>query len=230
LLTGFPALRIKGPYFMLLSFAWPTIAIGVTDFFPTYTGAESGIRLPGLFPFLSYSMRYTGYYFLSLTILAVVAVAAYHITHRSRIGMAFISILDDPTAAAACGVNVTKYKLMANVMSGFIATLCGCLLGHFNGNAFPSLFGMSYTFLPINYVVIGGIGTIFGAILGAYILTIIDLIVLSNLPQQYAPAKVILYSIIVIVVLWKWQGGLAKYIGKLVARLGRKGKEKASKG
>jgi branched-chain amino acid transport system permease protein len=220
-LTGFPSLRLSGLYFMFVSFAWPSIATGLVYYFSSYTGADSGLRIPGLFPFLSYSLRYTAQYLVTLLTLVISALVVYQVTHRSRIGLAFVSILDDEVGSQACGINITKYKLVAFAMSGCLGTLAGALLGHSLMTANPSIFDMGYTFLPIFFTVIGGIGTIYGAIMGAYLMILLDNFVLSKLPPNLAPARIMIYSIVTIALLIKYPGGIARYLTKLVQWFGR---------
>lgn len=119
-------------------------------------------------------------YWLFLGVLVVAAVLARNIA-RSRIGRAFSAIRDRDVAAGVMGVNLTRYKVVAFTISSFYAGICGALMfsasGHFTPESFSLL--MSVQFIAI--VLIGGVATISGTIMGAMLIAILPRIA-SELP------------------------------------------------
>ena len=91
---------------------------------------------------------------------------------KSSVGWALIAIRDDETAAAANGIHVLKYKVLAFAVGAFIAGLCGSLQAYYLFHIHPqNFFGLNWTLYPILMCVMGGTGTITGPIIGAILLT-----------------------------------------------------------
>lgn len=216
-LVGFPCLRVKGPYLALITMAFPIILSSIikwthlSDIF----GAEYGIRrLPPFFPDLPTAQARMAEYYLTLLVLFISALIVYKIAN-SKTGVVFLSILDDELASKASGINITKYKLMAFSISGLFGSLAGCLQAHTLKLANPSMLSLSYSFIPIVVTFIGGIGTIYGPLVGSYIYYIIDryiLTVIVEIPSEFEPVKILIFSIIVIVFIIKWPRGIGRYI------------------
>lgn len=111
-------------------------------------------------------------YFLGLVLLVVVAFTAKNIA-RSRIGRAFSAIRDRDIAASVMGVDLTRYKVVAFAVSSFYAGVAGSLLFTVTGFVDPTSFSLVLSVLYIAMVVIGGIATISGAIMGAAFVTLL---------------------------------------------------------
>jgi len=214
--VGLPALRLKGPYLSLTSMALPLIVLGLVLTARDITYGEEGIGPNArFFPTLGWYQQWVGEYFLALIILLISASIIYKIAN-SRTGIVFVSILDDELASKACGINVTKYKLMAFVISAVFASLAGAYVAHSlttGTRASPTgTLGLTVSFLPVIFTALGGIGTIYGPIAGAFIVTILDQYILGrevmNIPIAWHP---ITYIIPVILVLILWPRGIARY-------------------
>ncbi len=220
LAIGFPCLRVKGPYLALVTMAFPIILSRIVKWYPLSDvfGGEFGIRrLPGFFSFLPIRQARIAEYYLTLSLLFICSIAMYKVAN-SKTGIVFISILDDEVAAKASGINVTKYKLMAFGISGLFGSVAGGLQAHLLKVASPPMFDLTLSFLPIVVTFLGGIGTIYGPILGAYIYYIIDRYVLGDLlpslvelPSEFDYAKLMIFTIIVVALVIKWPRGLARY-------------------
>lgn len=128
-IIGLPCLRVKGPYLALVTMSLPLGVSGFLYYFHSVFGGDTGIGLPQIFPFslgFSVDARYTAWYYLSLSLMATSALIIYKVAY-SKTGVVFVSMLDDELASKACGINVTKYKLMAFAISGLFGSLAGCL-------------------------------------------------------------------------------------------------------
>lgn len=217
LLVGFPSLRVKGPYLALVSMAFPLILTGVVFYFRTTTGGENGLQLgptARFFPRLAgYDLRVAEYY-LTLLLLLVCSIILYKIAN-SKTGIVFISILDDELASKACGINVAKYKLMAFAISALFASLAGAVYAHLLTAATISMLSLTLSFAVVIMTILGGMGTIYGPIVGTYIYFILrDYILVAppvglvDIPQVW---KVLILIIPVVIFIIKWPRGIARF-------------------
>jgi len=227
LLIGFPCLRVKGPYLALVTMAFPLIIASTVKWSPLIEifGGEFGIRgFPGFFPFLPILQQRTAEYYFTLVLLFVSSVLIYK-TANSKTGIVFMSILDDELASKACGINVTRYKLLSFTICGLFGSLAGVVQAGLLKVANPPMFELSLSFVPIIVTFLGGIGTIYGPIVGAYIYAILDRYVLSDLvprvlrenfqltslPSGYDFSKLLIFTLIVLILVIKWPRGISRF-------------------
>lgn len=221
--VGLPALRVKGPYLGVVTFGIAIMAynLGNWSYLRPYTGGSSGIAVPFLFDFLGGSpIRDVVEYYFAMVILFFSAVIIYKIA-TSKTGIVFISILDNELASKACGINVTKYKLIAFTLSGFFASLSGCIYIYLlSGRVTPGSFYVTNSFLPITYTFIGGLGSIYGPIAGTFIYKFIEnyifrkylrpIMVSGGFSAQYDNLITVIFAIIIILIAVKWPRGIAR--------------------
>jgi branched-chain amino acid transport system permease protein len=211
--VGLPALRVKGPYLALVTMALPLIATGIVIYFREWTGGEHGLYgLPRFFPFLDIYEQRVGEYYLTLIFLFISAVILYKIAN-SKTGIVLVSILDDELASKACGINITRYKLMAFTVSACFASLAGGLHAHFLRTAGPTTsLSMTLSFYAVIITTLGGIGSIYGPIAGAFILYLLDqyfLTMVVEVPMVWHP---IIFLVIVVLFIIKWPRGIARIV------------------
>jgi branched-chain amino acid transport system permease protein len=161
LVIGIPALRLKGPYLALgtlsfasilyLLFAMPTILYGSEGLF--------GV------PRLSQNIVVEYYFVFIFMVLSLIIMK---IIVNSKLGTIFKSIRDDETGAEASGINTTKYKIYAFMISAFFAGIAGGFYVMRNYSVSAGIFLATYSFYPLVMVAIGGIATISGSALGAF--------------------------------------------------------------
>jgi branched-chain amino acid transport system permease protein len=160
-LVGLPALRVRGIYLVLMTMAFGEIVrVFFLNFAPT--GAAQGFR--GM-PFVTSLSLVTG-------LAAAVAVLAAR-TASSRMGRAFAAINRDELAAEVIGVDVTRAKLAAFTVGALVAGLAGALWAHYVQFIEPEEFGFARSVTPFTFVVVGGIETFWGALVGAAVLTLL---------------------------------------------------------
>ncbi|MGO9175802.1 MAG: branched-chain amino acid ABC transporter permease [Desulfobaccales bacterium] len=157
-----PALRLRGPYFGLITLVSVLILDQIITIFAQYTGGEIGISLPGM---LSASNLVN--YYLALLFMVVSAVIFLTIA-ASPIGLILQAGAQDPIAAESLGFNLTKYKVLAFGVSAFFSGLAGAMLVFYLGTASVSVVvSISVVLQIIIAVIIGGRRTIIGPILGS---------------------------------------------------------------
>ena len=173
LLLGIPSLKLEGPYLAIATLAFGlavTIIIGRMDFL----GGRMGLSVPKInlsWTALKYDISLY-YLIIGITILAVIATRN---ILKSRIGRAFQAIRDSDIAASAIGVHLSKYKLYSFGLSALFAGFAGSLWALYLGFINPTLFTfiMSINFLAI--IVLGGLGFVTGSIMGAVVMTFLNL-------------------------------------------------------
>lgn len=172
-LLGIPSLKLEGPYLAVATLGFGlaiTVIIGRVQFF----GGHMGLIPPALEIFgLSVSSN-TQFYFMCLIIALILGVFA-RLVIGSRIGRAFSAIRDSDIAAAALGVNVVRYKIMSFAFSAFYAGIGGGIWAYALGFISPGVFTPTLSILLLSMVVVGGLGTITGSVLGATVVTLLNL-------------------------------------------------------
>lgn len=157
--------RLRGPYLALTTLAFAEILRHVVRNAHEFTRGEFGLRVPALFD------THLAYYYVFLLLLAVVQTGLY-LMLRSPAGLYLQAIRDDETAAASRGVNVVFWKTTAFAISGAIYGIAGALNVHFAEIASPQIGHIFETGLVLASAVIGGMGTMIGPLIGAFLVEI----------------------------------------------------------
>ncbi|MBN2463942.1 MAG: branched-chain amino acid ABC transporter permease [Dehalococcoidia bacterium] len=164
-----PALRLRGPYLALVTLAFPLILTGVIFANTQFTGGELGISQIDRIS----DSKTTDYYISVLVMLFSVFIMWKLTDTRSglvRTGLILHAIREDEIAARASGINTIRYKLFAFIVGGFFAGIAGALYAHLMRIAGPSTLDITLSFQAIIWTVFGGIVSIYGAVVGVYIL------------------------------------------------------------
>jgi branched-chain amino acid transport system permease protein len=168
---GYPLLRIKGHYLALATLGLNVSFYIVTANWIELTGGTNGIgSIPELEfgPFRLADER--SYLWFALLMLAAVAVLASRI-QASRYGRAMIAVRDDEMAAAMTGIDVAATKVLAFTLSALCAAVAGCLYACHSRFVAPEDFSYGHSITYLAMLILGGEGSIAGAILGALVLT-----------------------------------------------------------
>jgi branched-chain amino acid transport system permease protein len=175
-LIGFLAFRfgVAGVYFAILTIAFAEFArIGFDHF--NWVGGSAGFFLP----VANYARNDlwnlrgnpTMFYYVMLA-LTVAAFLLSHVLLRSRIGYCWLAIREDEQAARALGIDTFRYKMVAVVISAAMTSVAGVFFAFYYNNLFPEqVFHISRSIELILAPIIGGVGTLFGPIIGAFLLT-----------------------------------------------------------
>ncbi len=167
-----PALRIKGVYLALVTFGFASIVEMVLIHWVSLTKGPDGLTVPspriGSFVFNS-DLRM---FYLILAITIVMVYLAKNII-ASRVGRAFISIRDSEIAAKSVGVDVTTYKIISFVLSAFYGGIAGGLYAALVMFISPDAFGVLESIIYITMIVVGGMGSILGGIIGGAVLSLL---------------------------------------------------------
>ena len=153
-------LRLRGPYLALTTLSFAEIARVVIGNSYDFTRGAQGLNVPTLM------QSRLGYYYLFVAVVLVVLAGLFFVM-RSAIGRFWLAIRDDETGAESRGIDVVRYKTLAFALSCAICGLAGALYGTFSQLVSPELGLLLQTGIVIAMVVIGGIGTLTGPLVGA---------------------------------------------------------------
>ena len=166
--VAIPALRMRGMYLGLVTLTFPIILTGFL-FAAPFAGGEMG--LSGV---VRFSKSYVVTYYIIATVFLISAFIMYKFTDAKsknvRIGIILHAIREDEIAARTSGINTTGYKLLAFGVSGFFAGIAGGLYVHFVMLAEPSTLSLFFSIQAILWAVFGSAGTIYGAVVGVFLL------------------------------------------------------------
>jgi branched-chain amino acid transport system permease protein len=172
-LLGLPALRLEGPYLSIATLGFGltiTQVIGRMELF----GGRQGLHAPELNIGSWHLNTDRDFYYLVITLTVLLTLAARNII-KTKVGRAFIAIRDADIAAETMGVNLTFYKTLAFAVSAFYTGIAGGLYAFVLRFIEPEVFTMMMSILFLAMVVVGGLGSIFGSIAGACLLSWLDL-------------------------------------------------------
>ncbi|MCQ2454927.1 MAG: branched-chain amino acid ABC transporter permease [Clostridia bacterium] len=191
-IIGLPALRLKGDYLAIVTLGFGEI---VKSIFQNTSRESFGGALGLETPRFDKEQLFI-YAFIALIITLLVVTNLMNSKH----GRAITSIRDNEIAARATGINVTKYKLYAFIISSFFAGVAGVLYSFSNYNIQSSKFGYNYSIEILVMVVLGGIGSINGSIIAATLITFINTEFATILTGNLAVLQNLLYAIILILI------------------------------
>jgi branched-chain amino acid transport system permease protein len=173
LIFGLPSLKIRGFYLIMATLAAHFIIIWLILQLRSLTGGPDGMAVPkpriGSFVFDTKA----SYYYLVLAVTALATYGAINIT-RTRSGRAFIAVRDNDIAAEVMGINLWVYKLQAFFIGCLYAGLAGALLVHYYAFASVDQFPFMDSVWYLGMLIVGGMGSITGAVFGAVALKLLD--------------------------------------------------------
>jgi branched-chain amino acid transport system permease protein len=173
-LVGFPALRLSGIYLVIATIAFGFIVEEIAARWESVTNGNEGMRIKALDLFgVTLGRDGYGFYVVCLALLIAVMLGALNLL-RSPTGRAFLAIRDSETAARSMGVNLAVYKVMAFSISAAITGLAGCLYAHKLSFVSPEMFTLLLSLEFIIVIIIGGVGSLHGAVLGSIFVVMVD--------------------------------------------------------
>lgn len=217
LFLGFLGFRfgLRGVYFVILTIAFAEITRLVVSHIDAL-GSFTGIFLDFNPSFINFQFKGNiPYYYISLGFM-VMSLVVVRILETSKAGRFMVAIREDEEAAKALGVNTFKYNMFAIAVSAFMTSLGGCFYANYIFYLHPNtMFGMSLNIELILRPIVGGLGTLFGPVVGSFILT-----PLSEVSRAYFAKggmeglHLIIYGIITILVVLFMPKGIIVYLKK----------------
>jgi len=184
LALGAPTLRLRGDYLAIVTLGFGEVVKVTLRNLEQITGGMkglnpvpppgAGVRLGGMDLGLAFAIDPRWFYYLALMVLAGVVVAMRRL-ENSRLGRAWVAVREDELAAAAMGISATKVKLSAFAMSSAVAGLAGCLYAaSLSTTADPNAYDFNRSIMVLCAVILGGLGSIPGTLLGVALLVGFD--------------------------------------------------------
>ncbi len=193
LIVGIPSLRLRGDYLAIVTLAFGEI---IRVVFQNIDALGGALGLNGIPPYTSIFWVLA---FAALTVFVVTCLV------NSTYGRGFLAVRDDEIAAAAVGLNPTRYKIVAFVVGAFFAGIAGGLYGHFRLTITPGGFDFTKSIEIVVMVILGGMGNTPGVILAAILLTL-----LPEFLRPVAEYRMIIYSLLLIILMIIRPQGLFK--------------------
>lgn len=198
LLLGIPTLRLKGDYLAITTIGFSEILRLVLINWASFTRGPAGIPgIPSPTIFGYTISTNTGYYYI-LYILALLTIFISYRLLNSRLGRGLIAVKDDEVAAEAMGINPTFLKILAFVLAAAIAGLVGGIFASFIHYVNPDNFTYMESVVILTMVVLGGVGSIPGIIVGATVLTILPEALRSISTYRYAIYGILLILMMIV--------------------------------
>lgn len=176
LLLGFPILRLRGDYLAIVTLGFGSIVKIVLENWGDFTHGPSGIAnipRPGFFGMEMDLNQATTYVYYIMIVLVLITILVTNRLKDSRIGRAWIALREDEIACVAMGIDMAKTKLSAYALGAAWAGLVGVIFAAKTTFINPASFTFMESAIILSIVVLGGMGSIFGVILGAFILILL---------------------------------------------------------
>ena len=222
-IIGVPVLRLRGDYLAIVTLAFGEIIRNV--FNCLYISIDAGrVHISFNSPNIPGEMLVNGpagatgvdriaTFAMGFALILFTLFVVLNLIH-SRSGRAIMAVRDNRIAAESMGINVTKYRMMAFVTSAVLAGMAGALYGLNYSSVQASKFDFNTSILVLVFVVLGGIGNIFGSIIAAALLT-----VLPELLRAFSDYRMLVYAIVLILVMLATNSPAARtFFGRIVPK------------
>jgi branched-chain amino acid transport system permease protein len=215
IIVGFISLRIEGMYLAIITLGLAEIINQVFLKADAITGGFSGIGVPSI-QFFTFTISHREFYYVIIFTMIVAMIITYNIIN-SPTGRAMLAIKNSTSAAQAMGISVLKYRLLAFVLSTIYATVGGFLYFGYWLFSEPNSWNLALSINILVIVVIGGSKSIWGVLLGAFVVYGLDYSVYKQIPffQQYPAASYVFSGLLIILVVMFYPGGIIRLIGDL---------------
>ncbi|WP_067334360.1 branched-chain amino acid ABC transporter permease [Stappia indica] len=221
ILVGIPSLRVKGLYLAIATIAASFILHFIFVNWQSVTNGNSGLTLTPASFFGTPLTEYQQLYFVFVPITALMVLGAANL-FRTRVGRAFIAIRDRDISAEVLGISLLRYKLTSFAISSFYAGVAGGMWAYFFRVVTPESFPFVYSIFFLAAIIVGGMGTILGGILGAVFMTLVPELlrfgidwltpVLPNAAAMLSPVRTIVFGLLIVGFLIFEPKGLAEIV------------------
>lgn len=198
LLIGAPVLRLRGDYLAIVTLGFGEIirVLVQSDWLDPWLGGAQGIIAPSEIPPAAWELRKPqNLYYIILVFCLLAAFISYRLVN-SRVGRAWAAMREDESVAEAMGISVIKYKLLAFGIGAGIASLGGAFFAAKIGSVFPNSFKLIVSINVLAVIILGGMGSIPGVIVGAIVL-----VALPELLREFAEYRLLFYGAILVAIM-----------------------------
>lgn len=215
ILMGLPSLRVRSHY---LAIGTLGLAVALNDALTNltrFTGGPNGISGIPMPTFFGISLMSEYRYYYLVLVIAVLLFLFARLMMKYSIGRSFRAIREDHIASQALGINVPKQQILAFALSGLFAGVAGILYANMQSYISPDTFNLNEMFFILTIVIIGGLGSIYGSVIGAVVL-----IFAREWLASFQNWEQVIYGSLIVILVVFLPGGIIS-IGKLFQRRGR---------
>ncbi|MCL6478866.1 MAG: branched-chain amino acid ABC transporter permease [Peptococcaceae bacterium] len=195
-----PCLPLRGIYFAIVSFTYPLIAVKLIAAVGAFGGTDGITGLTMLPTSLT-----TIYTILIITLAVMFGLS--RLVDTEDIGLVFRGVKDNEQAIKASALNLTWYKTVAVFISALIGNFAGAYLAHLYGWVGMSLLSTDFSILPLAASVVGGSGTLYGPLIGTFIL-----VPMSEALRQFGTLRIVFYASVMVLFVVFWTEGLMNFL------------------
>jgi branched-chain amino acid transport system permease protein len=204
-IVSIPVLRLKGIYVVLVTFAFAQLCLQLIMSQQPITGGSQGFPLVPPLKIGDYSFSTDGrfgYYFVALGLLIASTIYLERLV-RSHFGVSIVALRDNEDYAISRGISLARQRLLTLVASAIFTGIAGGFFSTYARVASPEIFGFGPLSLALSMMLLGGIGSIYGPIVGAFVITIV-----SEAMVDLGPVRFLIISALIILVLLFYPGGI----------------------
>jgi branched-chain amino acid transport system permease protein len=218
LIVSLPVLRLKGIYVVLVTFAFSQLCLQIIMSQEELTGGSMGMPLLPALEIGGHSFARDnkfGYYYAALVLLVGSTIYLHYLV-RSRFGISIVALRDNEDYAISRGVSLARQRLLTLVASALFTSVAGGFFSTYVRVASPDVFGFGPLSLALSMLLLGGTNSIYGPIIGAFLITMI-----SEAMVNLGPWRFMIISALIILVMRFYPGGIIGalgVVGQLVKR------------
>jgi branched-chain amino acid transport system permease protein len=214
MVVSLPLMRTRAVYFFMASWAVGEVLKRIFAYYRAFFGGWEGLFniKPPRIGALDFANR-TAYYYLAMLLMLLIVVVVYRI-NKGRTGWIFWSIHEAEILSSHVGIHSLKYKVAAFTIASTMAAMTGALFAHYHTYINPKSFDIWLSEFALVHIIVGGLSTVAGPVLGASILTLIDELLR---PTEFY--RIILFGIILILTVLFLPGGLESIPRRIRGRI-----------
>jgi branched-chain amino acid transport system permease protein len=220
---GYVTLRLKGAYFLLFTFLFAELVrVLLSNFWIGLFGGIPGLtNIPrpsiDLFGLLRVNFSSKAHFYYLILVLTLFTVMVMRKIDQSRMGLVFKALSQSSALAESIGISSMRFKILGCAIGCFFAGMAGSLYAHFVGVITPPDFSLHAVLAPIAYVVVGGIGSVLGPVVGTVFLMMLSHFFL----RQFGLYELLIYGVIIVFIIRFMPEGLVSLPRRLKMRLGK---------
>jgi branched-chain amino acid transport system permease protein len=196
ILLGIPVLRMRGDYLAIVTLGFgEIIRMLVTNLTGLTNGSQGLIGIDSPYLFGLELKTSTHFYYMILIFVIIVIFVTQRLDH-SRIGRSWVAMREDEDAAQMVGVNTTRFKLLAFAVGALLGGLGGAIFSAWQGSIFPDNFNIMVSINVLCLIIIGGMGSIPGVVIGSF-----ALITLPDILRQFSDYRLLLFGFLLVVMM-----------------------------
>jgi len=196
ILLGIPVLRMRGDYLAIVTLGFgEIIRMLVTNLTDLTNGSQGLIGIDSPF-LLGLELKTSTHFYYMILIFIIIAIFITYRLDHSRIGRGWIALREDEDVAQMAGINTTRYKLLAFAVGAIIGGLGGAIFAAWQGSIFPDNFNLMVSINVICLIIIGGMGSIPGVIIGSF-----ALIALPDILREFSDYRLLLFGLLLVVMM-----------------------------